>query len=66
MFYENYRIVRKQALYLRNKADEMIRSFRFQGLQDEEIVATLELLLAEEDNENQVDIVKTALTILNK
>lgn len=67
MFYENERIVRKQIRYINSKAKEMIDNFRSKGMNDEEIVAALELLLGDkEGSELHRDTVKRALTILKK
>lgn len=67
MFYENDRIVRKQQRFLNQKATEMIDNFKKQGLNNDEIIAALELLLADKDSsELHQDTVKRALAILKK
>lgn len=67
MFYEDQRIVRKQARFIRSKALEMIDNFKSKKLDDVEIIAALELLLQDKDNnELHQDIVKKAISILNK
>lgn len=67
MFYENDRIVRKQQRFLNQKANEMIDNFRKQKLSDEEIIAALELLLADKNSsELHRDTVEKALAILKK
>lgn len=67
MFYENDRIVRKQQRFLNHKATEMIDNFKKQELNNDEIIAALELLLGDKDSsELYRDTVERALAILKK
>lgn len=65
MFYESERIVRKQRLFINQKANEMLSKFKAQKLDPAEISAALELLLEDpEGSETHVEIVERALIVL--
>lgn len=67
MFYETYRIMRKQAIYLDQKAREMIDNFKAKDMNHEEIIAAIELLANDKNGTDlHKDIVNRALAILKR
>lgn len=64
MFYENQRIVRKQQVYVKSRAYQKISHLERKGLSDDEIIGCLNVLLAQDNNETQVDILNLAHKIV--
>lgn len=64
MFYEDERIVRKQQKYVKSKAYQKVKRLEDKGLSDDEIVGCLDVLLAQDNNETQVDILNVARNIV--
>lgn len=65
MFYENERIIRKQAKVINLKAYEIIQDLETKGLNNQEIISCINLLLKEDSTEFQKDILEHALKTLN-
>jgi len=65
MFYENYRILRKQNFFISKKARSLIESFKSKNMSNEEIMAALEIVLeSSSSSEWDTDIVKRAIVML--
>lgn len=65
MFYETERIIRKQVVYMKRKADDIVRSFNNKVMSSDEIVACIDIMLTDDENtETRVDVLKIARKII--
>ena len=64
MFYETHRMMRKQAKYEKTKAYEIIESLRSSELSDDEVLASLDILLNGDNTETFKSVLLLAKRIL--
>lgn len=64
MFYETERIINKQNKYVKRKANDVIISFDGKDLSTKEILACIDVMLTEDNNETKVDILNLARKIV--
>lgn len=64
MFYETERIIEKQQRYIRRKAIDVVNSFDKESLTPDEVVACIDVMLEEDNNETRADILNKARNIV--
>jgi hypothetical protein len=64
MFYDSERMLRKQLKYVKLKAYETIFALEAKGLEADEVLASIEMLLKSDNSEFQIDILELAKDIL--
>lgn len=64
MFYETERIINKQNKYVKRKANDVINSFDDKDLSTKEVLACIDVMLTEDNNETKVDILNLARKIV--
>jgi hypothetical protein len=64
MFYETERIINKQNKYIKRKANDVINSFDGKDLSTKEVLACIDVMLTEDNNETKVDILNLARKIV--
>lgn len=64
MFYETERVIHKQQKYVKRQALDVVSSFANKALTFDEVVACIDVMLKEDNNETRVDVLNLARNIV--